>query len=271
MKRYNPNIHKRRSIRLKGYDYASAGLYFITLCVQDRVALFGKVVLGEMERNYFGDMVYKEWQKTAAIRKNCSLGAFIIMPNHFHAILSIDYAVKKTEEIGVFKSPSQTIGAIIRGFKGATTKQIKALLLAEREKKAFLKETNFNKKTDSDIEDNLGDTGELQFAPTEGFDSTIAPTEGFGSAIAPTEGFDSAIAPTEGFGSTIAPTEGFGSTIAPTEGFDSTITELIDLSKSIWQRDYYEHIIRNQKAYVTIENYIINNPKKWEEDKFYKL
>jgi len=231
MKRYNPNIHKRRSIRLKGYDYASAGLYFITLCVQDRVALFGKVVLGEMERNYFGDMVYKEWQKTAAIRKNCSLGAFIIMPNHFHAILSIDYAVKKTEEIGVFKSPSQTIGAIIRGFKGATTKQIKALLLAEREKKAFLKETNFNKKTDSDIEDNLGDTGELQFAPTEGF----------------------------------------GSTIAPTEGFDSAITELIDLSKSIWQRDYYEHIIRNQKAYVTIENYIINNPKKWEEDKFYKL
>ena len=231
MKRYNPNIHKRRSIRLKGYDYASAGLYFITLCVQDRVALFGKVVLGEMERNYFGDMVYKEWQKTAAIRKNCSLGAFIIMPNHFHAILSIDYAVKKTEEIGVFKSPSQTIGAIIRGFKGATTKQIKALLLAEREKKAFLKETNFNKKTDSDIEDNFGDTGELQFAPTEGF----------------------------------------GSAIAPTEGFDSAITELIDLSKSIWQRDYYEHIIRNQKAYVTIENYIINNPKKWEEDKFYKL
>lgn len=41
---YNPEIHHRRSIRLKGYDYSQAGLYFITICVLDRVCLFGKIV-----------------------------------------------------------------------------------------------------------------------------------------------------------------------------------------------------------------------------------
>ncbi len=41
---YNPKIHHRRSIRLKGYDYAQAGFYFITICCQDRAWMFGKVI-----------------------------------------------------------------------------------------------------------------------------------------------------------------------------------------------------------------------------------
>lgn len=190
----NPNLHKRRSIRLKGYDYAQAGLYFITLCVQDRQHLFGEIIAGKMHLNELGKIAAQEWIATENIRKNCTLGAFIIMPNHFHAIISIDYAIKKSENIGEFKSPSQTIGAIIRGYKGATTKKIKEKIRFD------------NKRFDSS-------TGELQFAPT-------APT-------------------------------------APTEG-------------SIWQRNYYEHIIRNDKAFKNIENYIINNALKWEEDKFNK-
>ena len=39
----------------------------------------------------------------------------------------------------------------------------------------------------------------------------------------------------------------------------------------IWQRNYYEHIIRNEKSYNTISNYIINNPAQWQADKFYQL
>jgi hypothetical protein len=38
----------------------------------------------------------------------------------------------------------------------------------------------------------------------------------------------------------------------------------------LWQRNYYEHIIRNEKSYQTIANYIINNPSNWENDKFFK-
>jgi len=41
---YNPNKHHRRSIRLKGYDYSKAGLYFITICCQDRACMFGEIV-----------------------------------------------------------------------------------------------------------------------------------------------------------------------------------------------------------------------------------
>jgi REP element-mobilizing transposase RayT len=193
MNKYNPKYHHRRSIRLKGYDYSQAGLYFITLCAQDRTNLFGKINEGEVILNTFGEIIKEEWGKTPEIRKNISLGEFIIMPNHFHAIIHIDYQIKPAGELQFtltkFKSPSNNIGAIIRGFKGATTKRIKEI-----------------------IRNNSRSTGELQFAPT-----------------------------------------------AP--------TELIDLSKSIWQRDYWEHIIRNENAYNRITQYIINNPQKWENDK----
>ena len=51
MMKYDPNIHHRRSIRLRGYDYAQAGAYFITLCTQNRECHFGAIVEGEMQRN----------------------------------------------------------------------------------------------------------------------------------------------------------------------------------------------------------------------------
>lgn len=43
MKMYNPDKHHRRSIRLRGYDYAAEGLYFITLCVENRWTIFGRI------------------------------------------------------------------------------------------------------------------------------------------------------------------------------------------------------------------------------------
>ena len=42
-----------------------------------------------------------------------------------------------------------------------------------------------------------------------------------------------------------------------------------ELMGKLWQRNYYEHIIRNEQAYQNISNYIINNPIKWAEDKFH--
>lgn len=79
---YNPNIHHRRSIRLQGYDYSQTGLYFITICCQDRAFLFGNVVNDEMKLNDFGEIVYQEWMATEKIRPNCALHDFIVMPNH---------------------------------------------------------------------------------------------------------------------------------------------------------------------------------------------
>ena len=64
MNKYNPNIHHRRSIRLKGYDYTQAGLFFITICCQNRICRFGDVVDGEMKLNEYGQIANDEWVKT---------------------------------------------------------------------------------------------------------------------------------------------------------------------------------------------------------------
>ena len=197
--KYNPDIHKRKSIRLKGYDYAEAGLYFITLCCQNRAHLFGEIRQGTLILNKYGKIAFSEWKNTEQIRDNCLIHEYIIMPNHIHAIIEIKFKKGGEKEIGKFKSPSQTIGSIIRGFKISTIKKIKESII-----------NNNN---------NRGSTGELQFAPT-------APT-------------------------------------APTEIIKS-------LDFKIWQRNYWENIIRDERAYKNISNYIINNPQKWEDDKFNK-
>ena len=55
-------------------------------------------------------------------------------------------------------------------------------------------------------------------------------------------------------------------------GYKSSVTKQINLLNyhgSAWQRDYYEHIIRNEQSYQRISDYIINNPAKWSQDRFY--
>ena len=107
----NPNIHHRRSIRLKEYDYSQVGLYFITLCCQDRIHLFGEVVNGEMILNELGQIAHDEWLKTLQVRDNINLHEFIVMPNHFHTIIEIIFQKGNNQEnIGQFKAPAQTIG-----------------------------------------------------------------------------------------------------------------------------------------------------------------
>ncbi|MDN3655736.1 hypothetical protein QWZ08_08870 [Ferruginibacter paludis] len=86
---YDPNKYHRKSIRLKGYDYSQAGLYFITICVQHKKCLFGEIIDGEMILNDSGKMVYNEWIKTAERFANVQLHEFIVMPNHFHSIMEI--------------------------------------------------------------------------------------------------------------------------------------------------------------------------------------
>jgi REP element-mobilizing transposase RayT len=84
--------HHRRSIRLKGYNYLQEGLYFITLCCQNRDCLFGEIENGQMRLNDAGRIVEEEWIKTPHIRTNIALGEFAVMPNHFHGILEIKYS-----------------------------------------------------------------------------------------------------------------------------------------------------------------------------------
>jgi putative transposase len=85
-----PTKH-RRSVRVQGHDYASRGGYFLTLCTQGRISLFGDVVSGEMRLNALGEIVCAEWFKTSEARATVFLDAneFVVMPNHVHGIIWI--------------------------------------------------------------------------------------------------------------------------------------------------------------------------------------
>lgn len=154
--KYNPEKHHRRSVRLQNYDYSQEGLYFITVCMKNHICLFGEINNGEMILNELGKIAETEWLKTAELRKNVILHEFVVMPNHFHAILEITHKIETSRTVGAYcirpenkcaendmyntfknedvykegvcntplrRSPSQTVGAIVRGFKAAVSKQ----------------------------------------------------------------------------------------------------------------------------------------------------
>ena len=85
---YNPDIHHRRSIRLKGYDYSQKGLYFITICTQHRSHVFGKIEKGKMILNEYGEIAAEEWEKSEEIRNE--IDEYVVMPNYFHGIVEIN-------------------------------------------------------------------------------------------------------------------------------------------------------------------------------------
>lgn len=82
-----PERRSRRSIRLKGYDYAGAGAYFVTICAHNRECLFGKIVDGKMVLNDAGRMVETVWDQLPIRFPHLELDEFIVMPNHIHGIL----------------------------------------------------------------------------------------------------------------------------------------------------------------------------------------
>ena len=85
----NTNNHHRRSIRLKEYDYSQTGAYYVTICIQDKKCVLGKIVNEKTILNNYGKIVEEEWLKTKIIRPYVDLDYYIIMPNHFHGIIFI--------------------------------------------------------------------------------------------------------------------------------------------------------------------------------------
>ena len=122
---YDPHRHHRRSLRLKGYDCSQAGAYFVTICSHKQQPLFGKIMGGEMQLNLLGQLVYAEWQKTAVVRPNVYLDAFVVMPNHLHGIILND-DVGATRRVALTKATTLqkgSLGAIVGQFKSRVTKR----------------------------------------------------------------------------------------------------------------------------------------------------
>jgi len=94
---YNPKIHNRQSIRLKGYDYSQSGLYFITICCQNNAHMFGRILDGKMILNDAGKMIEKWYYELENKYPDKRCHEMVVMPNHFHCIL-------ENMDIGSFES-----------------------------------------------------------------------------------------------------------------------------------------------------------------------
>ena len=195
---YNPEIHHRRSIRLKDYDYSQAGAYFVTICAWQRECLFGEIVNGEMILNDMGRIVKSVWSGMPEHFASIYLDEYAIMPNHFHGILHINESV---EVVGA-KQGSSALPAF-------------------------------------DLRSTKGKAGEAFALPLQ-----LQPVRGSVS----------------------------GSLSSIIQNFKSVSTRKINNFRNnpgcpIWQRNYYERVIRNEVELSRAREYIINNPMKWELDK----
>lgn len=178
---------RRKSNRLPNYDYAQAGQYFITICCYKNHCLLGEIEEGKMHLNTLGKLVQEEWEATKEVRPNVELGPYIIMPNHLHAIVQINYQLYDSPRpLGAFQSPSQTLGAIVRGFKGSVMRTLNTL-----------------------VDDH------------HTYNSTL---------------------------------------------FHQYQVEQLQACPTIWDKNYYDHIIRDEKAYQSLQQYIEQNPAKWRKD-----
>ncbi len=111
----NKEYPKRKSIRLKEYDYSKEGYYYITVCTKNKELYFKTCEIK--------DIVHNCWIKIPDYFKNVGIDEFVIMPNHLHGLLIIDKKLCQINELNknIDMKHKPTIGEIIRYFKARTT------------------------------------------------------------------------------------------------------------------------------------------------------
>lgn len=182
------------SNRLRGWNYARDGAYFLTLVTKNREPYFGHVENGTMMLNDFGQIAHREWLRSFEIRDELFPGEFIVMPNHIHGIVVVDRA----------NHPAETHGrASLQG---------------------------------GGVHSNLRVGGTDIIRQPKSISSFVA---GYKSAV-----------------------------VNKIDDFiDDHQLQINKFNRRnpLWQKNYYDHIMRNQKALQRIENYIRKNPMKWQE------
>ena len=176
---YNPKVHHRRSIRLRGYDYSQAGAYFVTICTQNHECLFGKIVDREMRLNVAGEMVERWYSELTNKFLDIECDEFVCMPNHVHFI-AVNVGADRCVRPG--SVPRQTRGEHIGSPLHRVVQWFKTMSTNE-----YIRGVKQN--------------GWRPFAA------------------------------------------------------------------KLWQRNYWEHIVRNEQEMNRIQEYIQNNPAQWEMDK----
>jgi REP element-mobilizing transposase RayT len=83
--------YRVESICLPNRDYAANGLYYITICTQNRAYFFGDVVAGQMQLSAVGKFADQFWAEIPNHFTHTYIDAYVIMPNHVHGIVVIDH------------------------------------------------------------------------------------------------------------------------------------------------------------------------------------
>ena len=118
IKRYKD--HKQ--YRLPFFNYASAGLYFITICTHDRKDFLGRIENGKLNPSIIGDIINNCWNNIPASSPYASIDSYILMPNHVHGIIAIENQDQSREIAAVkFAPEKQSLSIVIRNFKAAVS------------------------------------------------------------------------------------------------------------------------------------------------------
>lgn len=198
------NIYRIPSARLQNWNYANEGMYFVTICTENRENYFGKLVDALLQPTEIGKIAHLEWYKSVELRTdmNLELGEFVVMPNHIHGIIII----------GPNEFNSQ-------------------------------RDAQWDAQRDTQRDTQRRDAMHCVSTPT-------TPT-------------------TPEYKNQFAPQSKNLSSII--RGYKSAVTTYARKNGIVfgWQPRFHDHIIRSMGEYHNIANYIINNPAKWQEDKFY--
>ncbi len=101
-------LPERKKLRLVNYDYSTSGAYFITICTKDRKMLFGTAG----EASYAKMIIEKSYLDIINSNDGIDSPIYVIMPNHFHAVITIKRADTRS---------APTISDIVRSFKSKST------------------------------------------------------------------------------------------------------------------------------------------------------
>lgn len=258
-------IYHRRSIRLRDYDYTQSGAYFVTLCTHERLPLFGAVVSGEMVCNVWGQIVQACWDEIPAHYPMVELDAFVVMPNHMHGIIVIT---------GGDSVVTHSVGAqYIAPLRSAASQQSQSSTRMEsaNEKSIPMQSANGQQvqaqSGDDGVRVQLGDDGvRAQSGGNDVRAQYIAPVQPpIQQSTTPQQ------PPKRGATPNNVTPNSLGSIVRT---FKAAVTRQINRlpdapDHPLWQRNYYEHIIRNEAALNHIHAYIVSNPAKWAEDALY--
>jgi putative transposase len=236
---YNPQIHHRKSIRLKGYDYSQAGAYFITICCHNRHCVFGIIPVGAgftpaPDNKMFTPAPNPPFtpapdDKMFTPTQNDNGQLQGIDPTMANTMVLNDYGKIANDEWQ--KLPERFLNVELDVF---------VIMPNHMHGIIVLNETNRHKTTIGNI--------------VGAYKSVVANEclKMYKSKWA-TVGANPCGCP-----------KICGCPLSSRAGVNPALT-----MGKLWQRNYYEHIIRNEQSYQTICNYILNNPAKWREDKFF--